>query len=123
MAQISTFNWQSAVLGSVNGATFTFQNDDGSAYNITGATWEYVIRIDQYDRSAVPLVSITTTSSAEGVLVPNTTNSTLALTLFPAATSSLKAGTYFHTLWMNPGTTSALAWVTGLFSLVPAAQS
>lgn len=123
MAQITTFNWQTAVIGSTNQATFTFQNDDGTLYPITGATWEYVVRIGQFDRSTVPLISITTTATSEGVLVVNTAASTVSLALNPAATASMKAGIYSHALWMNPNTATAFLWVSGQLTLNPVAQA
>lgn len=121
--QITTFNWQTPVVGSLAQASFVFQNDDGSLYNITGATWEYVVRIGPSDRSAAPLLSITTTSTSAGVLVVTTSTSTVALTINPAGTASLKPGIYSHTLWMNPNTTTAYAWLTGQFTLNAAAQA
>jgi hypothetical protein len=83
-------------------------------YPISGATWEYVARTSQTD-TGTPLISLTTTGSANGVLVVTATVSLsqVLLEIYPPATVSLD-GEYWHSLWMNPGnSTSAFTWFTG----------
>lgn len=95
--------------------TFTTTAPGGQTpYPITGATWEYVARTSATDLSA-PLISLTTSASANGILVvtSTTTLSTVLLEIYPPATASLD-GTYAHSLWMNPGgSATAFTWFTG----------
>lgn len=96
--------------------TFTTTAPGGTTpYPITGATWQYVARPSAADLTSPPLIDITTVPSAGGEIVVTSTASLsqVQLNILPAATASLD-GTYFHTLWMNPGTSSAFSWVTGL---------
>jgi hypothetical protein len=117
-----SFNW-TVQLGSTQNASFVFQNADGTPYNIVGMTWEYVVRLDGDDSSLTPLIKVTTTANAQGVLSVNTGTATVSLTLNPAATANLPSRSlYAHTLWGNPGTTTATAWVTGQFLTSAIAQ-
>lgn len=96
--------------------TFTTTAPGGATpYPITGATWEYVARPNPTDLTVPPMIDITTASTAEGQIIVTSTSSLsqIQLNILPAATVSLTPATYFHTLWMNPGTSSAFAWVTG----------
>ena len=97
--------------------TFTFTTGAPGGvtpYPITGATWEYVVRPSATD-SGDPTFSVTTSSSASGVIVATATSvlSQIVLTLNPAATASLTPGGYSHALWQNPGETTAFTWMTG----------
>lgn len=76
-------------------------------FNITGATWEYVVSDETYAR----LFSVTTTANSDGQLTVTDTAvlSQVVIDLYPAATASLTPGTFFHQLWMDPGTTAATA--------------
>lgn len=96
--------------------TFTYINASGLQvpYPISGATWEYVARTSPTD-TGPPLIDLTTTVSANGVLVVTATAtvSTVLLDIYPPATVNL-VGEYWHSLWMNPGnSTSAFTWFTG----------
>jgi hypothetical protein len=92
--------------------------DGITPYPIGGATWEYVVRISAGD-TGTPLLSITTVPSSAGVITVETSpESVVTLTLYPAATAAIY-GTYRHSLWMNPGTPQAFAFILG--SLVAAA--
>lgn len=107
--------------GSIQQYNFTFTDIDPTTgrqvpFSISGATgWEYVVRATPTDLSAPPLISITTASTAAGQLVvtSSATLSQVTLTMLPAATVNLAPGTYAHSLWMSPSTTSAWTWVTG----------
>jgi hypothetical protein len=95
---------------------FTLQNDDGTPVNIAGWTWEFVIRPNTTDTASPALVQVTTTSSAQGYITVDTVTGTVTVVLNPAATALLSKGARPYTLWSNPGTTTALAWVDGTFN-------
>ena len=91
--------------------TFTYPST-GALYPISGLTWEYVARATP--ASAGTLISVTPTPNTQGVLTVGTATSTVLLTLYPAATSSLGGGQYAHALWSNPGSAStAYTWLAG----------
>lgn len=96
--------------------TFQLQNDDGTPVNITGWTWELVIRPNVTDTATPALVQVTTTVSAQGYITTNTATGTVTVVLNPAATSLLGKGARPHALWSQPGTTQAVAWVEGVFN-------
>lgn len=95
--------------------TFTVASASGPAtpYPIGGATWEYVARTSPGDLGT-PLIDITTTPTSAGVITVTFTSvlAQVLLTIYPAATAGLN-GSYSHSLWMDPGTPSALTWCTG----------
>lgn len=95
--------------------TFTTNAPGGTTpYPISGATWEYVARTTATGGGS-PLISVTTTANSQGVLVvtSSATLSQVLLEIYPPATSALD-GTYYHSLWMNPGnSSSAFTWFTG----------
>jgi hypothetical protein len=110
--------------GSLEQWTFTFTTISTTTgqsipYPIAGATWEYVTRVSPTDLST-PLFSITTTPTVNGNIVVTSTAvlSQIQLTISPAATVSLVPNEYFHTLWMNQGTSSAYTWVTGVLTVI-----
>ena len=88
--------------------TFTYPST-GAIFPISGFTWEYVAR----NSTGGSAISVTTTSSSEGVLTVSTSAATVQLTLYPAATQSLAVGQYSHALWANPGTDTAYTWING----------
>jgi hypothetical protein len=100
--------------------TFTYPST-GALYSISGSAFEYVVR-DTSTSTGSPLISVTATPSAAGVLTVTTATSTVLLTLYPAATQSLAVGNYAHALWMNPGTDSAYTWLSGSLLLQGNAQ-
>jgi hypothetical protein len=103
--------------GSQWAQTFQFTGVD-----ITGLSWEFVIRPHATDTTVPPLVKVTTTASAQGQIVVNTVAGTVQVVLTPAATTLLKKGARPYALWSNPATTSATTWCEGMFNsrLVPA---
>ena len=113
--------------GSLQQWTFTLTSPQTGGtvipYPISGATWEYVARISATDTSAPPLIEVTTTATTAGVITVTATGSLsqVFLAVYPAATSAL-SGSYAHSLWMNPGTPSALAVAGGILQVIPAPQ-
>lgn len=77
-------------------------------------SWEYVVRVSATD-TGTPLVKLTTTAGADGVIVVTTTSSVsqVSVYLYPAATATLTPQQYSHALWSSPGTTSAVCWLSG----------
>ncbi|MEU8968155.1 hypothetical protein AB0D11_02570 [Streptomyces monashensis] len=103
--------------GSQWAQTFQFTGVD-----LTGLSWEFVIRPNVNDTAQPPLVKVTTTVSAQGQITVNTTTGTVQVVLTPAATSLLGMGARPYALWSNPGTTTATTWCDGTFNtqLAPA---
>lgn len=95
--------------------TFTFKND-GNLLDLTGLTWEFVIRPTVTDTAATPLVKVTTTVTAQGQIVVDLPTATVTVTLNPAATTLLGRGARPHALWSNPGTTTEVCWLAGNFN-------
>lgn len=93
--------------------TFQLQGVD-----ITGLTWEFVIRSSITDTATTPLVKVTTTVSSQGQITVNTAAGTVQVVLTSAATSPLGKSALPYALWSNPGTTSATTWCTGVFNTV-----
>lgn len=106
----------SSPAGSQWSQSFQLVNDDGTPVNVTGWTWEFVIRPTVADTASPALVQVTTTVSAQGYITVNTTTATVMVVLNPAATSLLGKGAKPYALWSNPGTTTATAWVEGTFN-------
>jgi hypothetical protein len=92
-------------------------------YPISGATWEYVVRVNATDGGTAP-VSFGTTATSQGVLVVTATPvlSAVQLNLYPAATQGLTPATYAQALWMNPASGSALSWACGPLILQATSQ-
>ena len=85
---------------------------------LSGVTWEYVARTSA-TAGGSPLIEITTSASAAGLLTVTSTASLsqVLLAMYPAATASLAPGTYYHALWADPATPSALAVFSGLLQV------
>jgi len=104
--------------GSAQQWTFTLTTQSPSGYVPypipNGATWEYVARITPTDISG-PLISINTTSGPDGQITVTQTAilSQVLLVMTATATATLAPDTYYHCLWMNPGTSAALAVFDG----------
>ena len=83
-------------------------------YPIAGATWEYCVRVNATDGGTAP-ISFGTTPTAQGALVVTATASvsSVQLNLYPAATQGLSPSTMSQALWANPGSGSAIAWLSG----------
>lgn len=113
-----TLQWNStSSAGSVWRSRFAFTNkDDGTRIDLTGLTWEFVVRRSPTE-TGQPLISVTTTPGAQGSIVVDLATSTLTVTLTPAATGPLGKGDYWLALWSDPTDTSGrLCWVNGIFT-------
>lgn len=109
-------------VGSIQEWQFTFTVPaTGALYPVTGFTWEWVVRVNPGD-SGTPLISLTTTPGAEGVLTVNTLLSQVLLTVNPAATTGMAPGVYSQALWSNPSLSSAYCWLAGPLILQAAPQ-
>ena len=99
--------------GSLQEYLFTFSYPStGVLYDISGLTWEFVVRATGTSTGS-PLISVTPTPNSQGALTVSTAASTVQLTLYPAATQSLAPGQYALSLWSNPGLASAYTWLSG----------
>ena len=104
--------------------SYTLQNDDGTPLNITGKSFEFVIRPSTTDHTAPAMVSVNSTAATvQGYITVTTLTSTVQVVLSPTATTLLGASAYPYTLWMDPSLPDATALVVGTFysSLVSAA--
>jgi hypothetical protein len=108
-------NFATAV-GSLWQQTFTLTDAAGVAINLTGWTWEFVIRPNVTDATAPALVQVTTTATAQGQITVVPLTGTVTITLTPAATALLGQGSRPHALWSNPGTATATCWAEGRFN-------
>jgi hypothetical protein len=96
--------------------TYALENDDGTVMNITGKSFEFVIRPTVTDATEPALVSVSSVSaSAQGFMTVNVAAGTVLVVLNPAATSLLGQGARPYTLWMDPGLTDATPLVAGTF--------
>lgn len=99
--------------GSLQEYLFTFSYPStGVLYDISGLTWEFVVRATGTSTGS-PLISVTSTANSQGLLTIDTAASTVQLTLYPAATAGLATGQYAMSLWANPSTTGAYTWLNG----------
>ena len=108
--------------GSLQQWVFTFTTPAAAGppvpYPITGYTWEYVARTTAADLGT-PLISLTTTPTANGVLAVTATAtlSQVLLEIYPPATAALD-GNFAHSLWMQPGNpAAAFTWFTGALNV------
>jgi hypothetical protein len=109
--------WNTTVAaGSQWAQTFQLQNDDGTPIDTTGWTWEFVIRPATNDTTTPALVQVTTTPTAQGYIATDPATGAVTVVLAPVATSLLGRGARPYTLWSNPGTPQATAWVEGVFN-------
>jgi hypothetical protein len=108
--------WRTAVVaGAQWSATFTLLNDDGTLMNISGKTFEFVIRPNAADATAPPLVKVTAAATAQGYLTVNAVAATVQAVLAPAATTLLGTGCRPFALWMDPGLPDQTCLVEGPF--------
>lgn len=84
--------------------------------DITGLDWEFVVRPSATDATQPPLVKVTPTVSAQGLITVDTGAATVQVVLTPAATDLLGRGARPYALWSNPGTTAATTWAAGTFN-------
>ena len=87
---------------------------NGTPADISGATFEIVIRPNTSDTTEPGLVSVNSTAStAQGYITITVDTATLMVVLSPTATALLGQSAYPYALWMNPGTPSQTDLVTG----------
>lgn len=113
-----------AAAGSQWVQTYTLQNDDGTAMNISGKVFEFVIRPTVSDTTEPAMVAVNSTAATgQGYITVTAATSTLQVVLSPTATALLGQGARPYTLWMDNGLTDATALVVGTFfsNLVAAA--
>jgi hypothetical protein len=108
--------------GSQWAATFQFLNSDGSLMNITGKTFEYVLRISSSISGAPALYISSSASSANGSITITTGTSSILAVITPTGMNTLEPNTiYAATLWMDPGNTDATVMANGSFNVQTAA--
>lgn len=109
--------WDTAVAtGSQWVQTFAFPST-----NITGLTWEFVVRVDT-DDTGTPLIRVTQTAGTQGQIVVDTIASTVQVIITASATAAIGTGVYAHALWSNYGTDTANDWIAGIFATVAVAR-
>jgi hypothetical protein len=107
--------------GSLWAATFQFLNSDGSLMNITGKTFEYVLRVST-SSTATATLSVSTTTTDNGSITVTTATSSILVTITPTGTSLLAQNTsYAATLWMDPNLSDATVMANGAFTTSGAA--
>jgi hypothetical protein len=92
------------------------QNDDGTLMDITGKTFEFVVRTKIDNESTTPLIRVGQTPNAQGYITVNTTTSTVQVVVY--ATANTSAGGYY-TLWMDPNLSDQTALVQGPYNIQP----
>lgn len=101
--------------GSLWRRTFTITDDSGPV-DLTGLSWEFVIRPNATDATVPALVSVTTTPTAQGQIDVTPAEGIVTVTLTRAATALLGKGARPHALWSNPGQDDATCWCEGVFN-------
>lgn len=114
MPSLPTLNISDLAAGSQWRTAYQLQNEDRTVFDITGATFEFVIRPTAGGSAAPPLVSVSSTgATAQGYITVTVPTATLLVVLSPTATALLSQSGYPYALWMNPGTPSATDLVSG----------
>lgn len=107
-------NITSLAAGSQWTCGYQLVNDDNTLFNISGATFEFVIRPTASDITAPALVTVNSTAATtQGYITVTVSTATLLVVLSPTATALLGQSTFPYSLWMNPGTPSATDLVAG----------
>lgn len=103
--------------------SFSFKGQDKTtAEDITGRTWEFVIRPSAADTSPTAAISVTTVNSSQGVLSVDVPTATVLVSLTASAVALMGAGAaWSYALWMDPDLTTATARVDGTFTATPVA--
>jgi hypothetical protein len=109
------YNVSVAAAGSGWSQAFTMRGDDGRPLDLTGLTWELVIRPSVTDTATPALVQVSTTPSTQGYITVDPATATVLAVLAPAATALLGKDARPYALWSNPHTTTAQCWVQGIF--------
>lgn len=103
-------------------AVVTVTNDDGTLANLTGKSFEFVLRSSNSSNYALPnaigpiIFSVNNSSStANGTITVNTTTSQVSVTVTATAVNLITQGGGVYTLWMDPNLADATALMTGQF--------
>lgn len=111
-------------LGSQWATTFQFFNSDGSLMNITGKTFEYVLRISTKSTGTPALYVSSVSSTANGSITVTTATSSILVVITPTGMNTLTSpAVYAATLWMDPGLTDATVMANGSFNVEGVAVS
>lgn len=93
---------------------YTLTDDNNVPLDLTGATFEFVVRTALTDTAEPALVSITATETSQGYLAVS--GNTVLVVIYPPATALLGRNAWPYALWMNPGSpTTAVPLVEGTF--------
>lgn len=94
--------------------TYTLTDNLGNPINLTGLTFEFVVRQTVTNTAEPALISVSSSgSTSQGGITITPLTGVVAVSLTPAATAVLGAGVYPYGLWSSPGTSTATPWVTG----------
>lgn len=105
-----------AAAGSQWVQSYTLLNDDGTATNLAGKVFEFVIRPTVNDTTEPAMVAVNSTAAnAQGYITVTAASSTVQVVLSPTATTLLGQGTRPYTLWMDNGLSDQTALVVGTF--------
>lgn len=95
---------------------------DGVLIDLTGLTWQFVIRTSVIDKTSPALISVTQTPNAQGSITVDLPTSVVTVTLTGVATALLTKGDRPLALWSNPTDPSGrILWVEGIFNAIPVA--
>jgi hypothetical protein len=114
-----------AYVGAQWQVTFQFFQADGQTLqDITGKTFQAVVRTST-ENVGTPLFSVASSgSTANGSIVITVLTSTVVVTFTPVATAMLSpADSYAVTFWMNPDLTDAVVFASGSLYATPVAAS
>ena len=115
MAQLPNPISIEAAVGSQFNVTYVLQNDNGTLMDITNKTFEFSVRSDTIQTSALPpLISVNSTANTNSGGITVTVNTaTVLVTVSASAMALLVQKLYYYTLWMDQGLTDATAMVSG----------
>lgn len=102
-------------VGSQFDQNYVLQNEDGSLMSLVNKIFEFSIRADPIQTSAVPpLISVTSsTNTVNGGIVVDTVTSTVSVIVSATPMATLEQQLYYYTLWMDQGLPDATALVNG----------
>lgn len=103
-----------ATSGSAWTWTYPLTDSSGNPLNLTGLTFEFVVRPTVTNTVEPGLISVSSTASnSQGSITITPLAGLVTVTLTPAATSLLQDGVYPYGLWSSPGTSTATIWYDG----------
>lgn len=107
-------------------AVVTVTNDDGTLANLTGKSFEFVVRATTSPNpnalgsiGAVIFSVNNSSSTANGTITVNTATSQVTVIVTATAVNLLTQGGGAYTLWMDPNLADATALLTGPFLTQP----